>query len=272
MVVGCSGVSDLDNGFCYALDVTDPTAPRFLWQLSTTGPVPGNVGAPLFGKTVPGAAITHIRYAESPTSSRVVAVAVIPGGAPDTTPTGTRARRVSPTAYWDGGVATPRSSIRDWGNAVPSRSLTFVELKTGRILARLVGDLDDSPSQLTAPRARCQLPAGCAAFDSPLTGIPSVFPGGGRVAERIYVGDADGAMWRVDVTQGDPSNWKAHIAFDTYNDDTLDDAWDQSTGNRLGLGPATPQMGQPIETTPLLSTDGQGDVIVTFSTNSRPRP
>jgi type IV pilus assembly protein PilY1 len=148
-----------------------------------------------------------------------------------------------------------------------------VELKTGRILARLVGDRNDSPNQIDN-----EVPGDPTktAFDSPLTGIPSVFPGGGRVAERLYVGDADGTMWRVELTSADPNEWEAHIAFDAYNNNgsesTLKNAWLQTTKTELNLNPNdndAAEMGQPIQTAPLLSTDEEGNVVVTFATGNQ---
>jgi hypothetical protein len=65
VVVGASGPSAA-GGFYYALDVTDPLKPRFLWQLKSANnnSANGNPGEPLFGENTPGAAITTIRYRE----------------------------------------------------------------------------------------------------------------------------------------------------------------------------------------------------------------
>lgn len=280
VLVGCSGAaSGLSNSFCYALDVTDPKKPKFLWQLSTAGDSNGDPDKALFGDHVPGAAITHIRYLEEDgLTSRVVAVAIIPGGTDQKPPGGAKDRELDPDTYWDVAASRqPRKKVRDWGSANPARSLTFVELKTGRILARLVGNKNDSPNQIDD-----EVPGDPAKtlFDSPLTSIPSVFPGGGRVAERVYVGDADGTMWRVELTSPKPDDWEAHIAFDAFNnvgtDSTLRRAWVQTTEAALSssLSP-TPndndagEMGQPIQTAPLLSTDEDGNVVVTFATGNQ---
>ena len=38
----------------------------------------------------------------------------------------------------------------------------------------------------------------------------------GQVADRVYVGDADGTLWRIDLSNPDPVQWDAHVAFDAY--------------------------------------------------------
>lgn len=293
ILVAASGPAP-NGGFYYALDVTDPTAPRFLWQLSTAGNGGGGKpGDSLFGASAPGAAITHVRYTDPTDGNRqkIIAVAVLPGGSPSgSAPTAVRDRRMNPTSYWDGTNRTPRSRIRDWGSdAVPSRSLTIVELKTGRIIARLTGSMADNPRNPSFPTDLSRtllsnnvvVPVAETPFDSPITGIPVAYPSGvGDVADQIYVGDADGTMWRVDVTAVTPQNWKARIAFDAYNrgstnSATLRDAWiatGASKGSALALAPTADQaavMGQPIQPSPVISLDALGNVVLTYATGDQ---
>ncbi|NUP09353.1 MAG: hypothetical protein HOW73_25145 [Polyangiaceae bacterium] len=290
VVVAASGPSAL-GGFYYALDVTNPLKPRFLWQLSYAGN--DSNGEPLdrlFGASAPGAAITHIRYLEKDGRQKLLAVAVLPGGVSSDSPPGTvRDRKLESAGinYWQGTNRAPREKIRDWQDGDPSRSLTIVELSTGRILGRLVGNVADNPRSASAPNdmTRTGLDAWVqpsqAMFDSPITGIPAPYPTGvGAVAERIYVGDADGTLWRVDVSNPDPRQWKTRIAFDGYSAgspgaSTLRDAYvpaGPGAGNRLNNGATDTQaatMGQPIQTAPLLSLDALGNVVVTFSTGDQ---
>ena len=293
VVVGCSGVSAA-GPFCYALDVTDPTKPRFLWQLKSAIDATGKPGSALFGDSVPGAAITHVRiYDPIDRKEHVKAVAIIPGGSVSSLPSGvkTRRSRSKMSKAWEAGASRePRPKIRDWGtNPLPARSLTFVELSSGRILARMVGDMKDNPRLPTQPATATQLssdvvvPPENTKFDSPLTSIPVVYPGGNAPASRLYVGDADGTLWRVELHGGDPKKWDAHIAFDAYNasksgDATLSKAWvGAGEGKGATLSPsfepanddAAALMGQPIQTSPILSSDPRGDTVVTFSTGDQ---
>jgi type IV pilus assembly protein PilY1 len=284
VIVGCNGNGDAEEGFCYALEITDPLQPKFLWQLSTAGDDDGEPDEPLFGKHVPGAAITHVRIDDG-TSDRVVAVAVIPGGHPGGTAPGGHTDRESDkgsnnvTDYWDDPSRTPRKKIRNWSGDQPARSLTFVELRTGRILARMAEDhSDDSPDL----KSDVLVDEDNTLFDSPLTGIPAAYPTGlGAVAQRIYVGDADGTMWRVEVNQPDIQKWEAHIAFDGYNkagtESTLQRAWvpaGDGAGAILNLASTTSdddaaELGEPIQTAPTLSLDPEGNVVVSFATGDQ---
>lgn len=284
-------------GFYYALDVTDPSAPRFLWQLSYAGNSnTGRPSDPLFGASAPGAAITHIRYKGKDSIEKILAVAILPGGTSrNTAPGAVMERRLETEGdpYWDPSDSNrhPRRRIRDWGTeGDPSRSLTIVELSSGRVLGRIVGSTADNPRH---PSDRLNLGITSLddyvtvpdqAFDSPITGIPAVYPNGpGKVADRVYVGDADGTMWRVDLASSDPEDWTARIAFDAFNrgnvgssgESTLRDAFvaaGNGSGSPLGDGSdpdAAATLGQPIQTAPLLSLDEDGHVVVTFATGDQ---
>lgn len=293
IIVGSGGISSA-GGYYYAVDVTDPLNPRFLWQMTTAGNDDnGEPNDNLFGSYAPGAAITHIRYKDGPSGAeKVLAVAVLPGGTQsDMIPTTVRNRRKDPTTYWQGN-RTPRSRIRDWGLEVPSRSLTIVELSSGRILGRMVGDMSDNPRDYdfdtdltrTGLNPYVVVPPVNTPFDSPLTGIPVPYPNGtGAIADRIYIGDADGTMWRVELGGPRPSDWRAFIAFDPYNigttgNSTTMDAWisaGPSKGNKLStvLTPPTADsaalLGQPIQTADVMSIDNFGDIVLTFSTGDQ---
>jgi type IV pilus assembly protein PilY1 len=285
VIVGCNGNGDAPEGFCYALEVTNPLEPRFLWQLSTSGDSDGEPDEPLFGKHVPGVAITHVRIDDG-TSDRVVAVAVIPGGHPGGTAPGGHTDRECDKGgnnigdFWDDPSRIPRRKIRNWSGDQPARSLTFVELRTGRILARMTEDhSDDSPNSLNSS---VLVDEDNSLFDSPLTGIPVAYPSGlGAVAQRIYVGDADGTLWRIELTGSNIQDWEAHIAFDGYNklgtESTLDDAWvpaGSGADATLSLASSTSDddaavLGEPIQTAPTLSLDDKGSVVVSYATGDQ---
>lgn len=295
VLVGSSGTSAL-GGFYYALDVTNPTAPKFLWQISYAGNdefQSGDPGDRLFGASAPGAAITHIRYREQNGALKVIAVAVLPGGdSYQDKPLTTSDRNVDPATYWQSSDGRrPRRRIRDWDTPAgdASRSLTFVELSTGRILARLVGDPQDNPklpgtttpTLLNSYVRPFDSTNKLTPFDSPITGIPVAYPSGvGDIAERIYVGDADGTMWRVELLEPNPATWKARISFDAYNtgsstQSTMRDAWvaaGAGANNDLGDSSTDEQAstkGQPIQAAPVLALDENGDLTITFATGDQ---
>ena len=72
----------------------------------------------------------------------------------------------------------------------------------------------------------------------------------GAVADRVFVGDADGRLWKVDVSSPNPSNWKMKVFFDAF-----------PGGTNLSKGAAD---GHPIQTPPILSVDDRGN-ITTFN-------
>ncbi|HVY46374.1 MAG TPA: hypothetical protein VHB21_10870 [Minicystis sp.] len=237
------------GGFYYALDVTDPTTPQFLWQLSTDAN-----GNPLFGSTVPQPGIATIALKKG-NEIEEVAVAILPGG---TAPLkgGTCARQSTPTQQQVVTIApnfaySTRSSVRCWGSGAsvgPARSVTIVRLDSGEVLARLQGDPADGPALGTLTKV--------VKLDSPLSGIPVAYPAlTGQIADRAYIGDADGTLWRLNLGDTDPANWSIELAWDAY-----------SAQAQLGDGPTS---GEPIQTTPIVSVDEIGNTIVLFSTGDQ---
>jgi type IV pilus assembly protein PilY1 len=298
VLVGSSGVGR--TGFYYAMDVTDPLSPRFLWQL-----VDHDMGGRLFGDTIPGAAITTLKFRDESSRGRIrqVGVAILPGGrTASANPTKMADRKIlsssrNPRFEWNSSTGyQPRTKVRDWGPADPSRSVTVVELETGRIIARFAGTWADNPGAAASgskaicdgnssgpDQTRCGLRASTmvhpdrVSFDSPMTGTPSVFPTGtGQVASRAYIGDADGTLWRLDFTDVDPKNWKAEVAFDAYSNEGNESVLNRAyVVNGLGMGGAlglsatedeAAMMGEPIEQPAVISVDSNNVPVVSFTT------
>lgn len=228
------------GGFYYALDVTEPEEPTFLWQLSTD-----DAGEPLFGSYSATPAIATIGYLEG-TEVKEVAVAMLPGGEGTLSGSGACGRASSGYQHIDANYQ-PRGQVRCWA-AGPSRSLTIVRLSDGRILKTFRGDsLTDGPTSVVASRVKD------VNFDSPITGVPVPYPSRpGQVADRVYVGDADGTLWRITLADPNPANWNAHIAFDGYPS-SIDGALE----------------GQPVAIPPVVAVDGIGNTIVLFATGDQ---
>lgn len=241
-----------NRGGYFAIDVTDPVVPadpndptkgpKFLWQLTEYGD-----GTPLFGRGGATPLITTIYY-DGGGGPKEVAVAILPGGDdPDPPPGGDENRKEQSPPNVDNRF-TPRTKVTKYENDVNShaaRALTVVRLDTGEIIRSFRADATKAGALSTKNRVLE------VKIDSPITGIPVAFPGTtGAVSDRVFVGDRDGTLWRVDLSSTNPDNWKMDLFFDAY----------ASEG---------PKDGQPIATAPVLSVDLQGNVTIAFSTGDQ---
>lgn len=230
---GGTGSYSYGRGY-FALDVTDPTAPgastpKFRWQLST---FPG--ATQLFGQASATPAITTV-YADpgDGLGVREIGVAILPGGK-DGNPTGAPCTRALKTAgtylsnhtQWE---ATPetnygyRTSVQCWSSNY-GRSVSVVRIDTGEIIRTFMRAAEAPTS--TFPNFTAKVKD--TPLDSPMTGVPVVFPADvGAIARKFFVGDSDGTMWRFDVSDSNPSNWKGEMFYDLYNatTDSSTTAW-----------------------------------------------
>jgi type IV pilus assembly protein PilY1 len=243
-----SGFGEMRGGY-FALDLTEPTVdnadtdtgPKFLWQLTTDAD-----GNPLFGSsgTTPVITTVFMDTGEVDQPIREVAVAILPGG---------DGGLVTATTGCAGGEhldtlptteAQPREDLRCYdADSRPARSLTIVRLDTGEIIRsfRAVahpGIDDDRELVIDIP--------------APIVGEPAVYPAEtGAVADRAFVGDRDGRLWRIDLSNTDPDEWTMEVFFDAYAGVSDNDA------------------AQPIVTAPILSVDPNGDITVAVSTGDQ---
>jgi type IV pilus assembly protein PilY1 len=273
------------GGFYYALDITNPAAPQFLWQISTDG-----FGNPMFGATTPTPAIAVVAVTESNVRTQVP-VAILPGGSGTLTPcTATNTPAAPPhTNVLLGDPNNPNNPptstttffkvpsfnappLRCWNNQAPSgspasggqhfgngttasgNSVTIVRIDTGQVLANFTGTgyfgavgfgvQVDTGNHSAGPNSSQPL-------TSPMTGIPVVYPADtGQVADRAYIGDADGQVWRFDFSIANPAQWTVSLAWDAY--------LDANTSAR-----------ESIETAPVLSRDAIGNMVILFSTGDQ---
>ena len=87
-------------------------------------------------------------------------------------------------------------------------------------------------------------------ISAPIVGQPVAYPYlPGTVADRIFVGDAEGRLWRIDVSSTDPAKWAMNLFFDPYTQQRPD--------------------GQPVQTPPILSVDTKGQITVAYSTGDQ---
>lgn len=256
------------RGGYFAMDVTDPDqledypsstlmGPRFLWQLTTD--VSGSVK--LFGRSGGTPLITTL-FMDLGGGAKEIPVAVLPGGRGNVD---NPASQCPSTARTWSGVDTafpPRGKVRCYTGSdnVAARSLTIVRLDTGEIIRTF--RQDDAEIVLPSPTAQAKLRAKVieAPLDSPITGQPAAFPAEvGAVADRVFVGDQDGRIWKVNLSSTNPSNWTMSLFFDGYP-------------ATYGTDPAFPNAydsGQPIMLSPMVSVDVQGDVTLNVATGDQ---
>jgi type IV pilus assembly protein PilY1 len=90
-----------------------------------------------------------------------------------------------------------------------------------------------------------------------MTGTPVVYPDTpGAIAQKFFIGDADGTVWRFDLTDTNPQNWTGLLYLDPYNKtvDTSLTSWGD---------------GQPIEIPIVVATDLVGAVVVGIGTGDQ---
>jgi type IV pilus assembly protein PilY1 len=251
----------------FALDVTDPVpttnslqdptkgGPRMLWQLTDSSD-----SVNLFGRGGATPAITTLFFdpQDGGNNPREIPVAVLPGGPGGSVVTGESPERTFPTGSIDANYV-PRKRVRKYdfpASELGARSLTIVRLDTGEIIRTFRQD-DAEIANTDLKKRVIEVPQ----LDSPVTGQPVAFPGiVGAVADRIYVGDNDGRLWKLDVSSRDPDDWKMKLFFDTY----------PSTLNGTASG-LTSADSQPIMTVPVLSVDDLGNVTVNIATGDQDR-
>jgi type IV pilus assembly protein PilY1 len=225
-----------------------------LWQLTTD-----NAGTfKLFGKSGGTPLITTL-FVDATGGPKEVPVAVLPGGG------GTAAAGACPaTARTFTGVDPefpPRGKVRCYDSAdVGSRSLTIVRLDTGEILRTFRQTTAEIVLSDGAAQTKLRNKVSVTPLDSPITGQPVAFPfGTGVISDRIFVGDQDGRLWKVNVASTNPANWTMNLFFDAYpatygTDPNFPNAYDS---------------GQPILLPPVLSVDAVGDVTVNVATGDQ---
>ena len=244
--------------------------PRFLWQLTTD-----SNGSPLFGNHASRPSIATL-YFKMPGDINAAehAVAILPGGRG-----GEATAAMAPAQFklkpgYDQ-VLDSRFTVRGTTpvytqGSDPSpltlegaRSITIVRLDTGEVVRTFrAGDptVAPAPTDNRAPAGlygTTPLRIANAGFDAPIVGEVVTYPGSaGAVADRAYFGDAQGRLWRLDLSSQNPADWNASMILDAYptagfnNDYTASDA-------------------RPIETPPIISSDSLGRITVAVSTGSQ---
>ncbi len=259
------GLGGAQSGY-FAIDVTDPVpsdddpselangGPRFLWQLTLDDET-----KPLFGKGTVTPVITTL-YFDSGSGASEVPVAVLSGGIGDVGDAGAGGTGCAVTEA-SGFTLAPidnqypaRDKIKCYDDEYKAaQSLTIVRLDNGQIIRTFRRALTDVSAAMKDKSVVTVAP-----LDSPITGQPVAYPAEtGAVADRIFVGDADGRVWKVDVSSTDPAQWNMGLFFDAYPKSVK------------GLYTHDWDDGQPIQTPTILSVDDSGQLTVAISTGDQ---
>jgi type IV pilus assembly protein PilY1 len=266
----------------YAVDVTNPdptgmtnganppndppqVGPVFRWQLTK---MPQS-NMPLFGSHSATPAVTTLYLDPGDgNGAREIGVAILPGGQ-DVVPS-TQAECARITKSSDSAPLTSysyRTNVRCWGNptggaaqkstdVVIGRSVSIVRLDTGEILRVFARKTDFQNALYASDTVNIANRYTDVALDSPMVGTPVVYPSDvGTDTTKFFMTDADGTVWRFDVSSSDPSNWFGELYLDMYNQtvDTSSTAWSD---------------GQPAQVPPVLSLDPSGNVVLNIATGT----
>lgn len=108
-----------------------------------------------------------------------------------------------PIAVFGGGAPNPNAT--GCGAIAKGMSIYIVDLQTGSILRRFISYNDGTSTAVPFAKADPHR----------FSGSPALFDGGvGSVASRMFIGDDAGRMFRIDLTDPDPSNWEVDLFFD----------------------------------------------------------
>jgi type IV pilus assembly protein PilY1 len=245
-----------------------PVGPVFLWQLTK---MPAT-NMQLFGAHAGTPAITSLFVDPGDgLGAREIGVALLPGGQDTGAATfgGGVAkcdRLAKTTDSAPANVPYPyRTSVQCWGTPPPGnapstsdpvigRSLSIVRLDTGEILRVFTraADVPATTDTLFIAKRITDTP-----LDSPMTGTPVVYPSDiGTDATKAFVGDADGTIWRFDLSSSNPTDWVGELYLDLYNT-TADTSTTTSWSD-----------GQPIQVPLVTSLDLSGNLVLSAASGS----
>ncbi|HKO93566.1 MAG TPA: hypothetical protein VJU61_20575, partial [Polyangiaceae bacterium] len=174
--------------------------------------------------------------------ARETAVAVLPGGDLAPALAGGPAASAGPRMDTDPPFQTERFG-RNYAAKERARSLTIVRLDTGEVIRTF--------RPATNPLSFSSTVVTTTDIPAPITGQPKAYPENtGAVADRIFVGDRDGRLWRVDVSSKNPADWSMRIFFDAFYDGDYGES-------------------QPVVLPPVLSVTDTGAVTVNFATGDQ---
>ncbi len=207
------------GNFVYALDVTTPDAPKLLWRKGN-----GDTGWGEVGQTWSEPKIAKINWAFDPTNNPDNVVLIFGAGYDDAVDdinpcllSQFNAANVVQKAIGTGTVTYTSTGSCTISSATGStttvsrskgRGILVIDAFTGKVLWQVgaspagakgdIGASTDVALNLTHPDMTCAVPSDVTVLDRNRDGF----------ADRLYVGDTCGQVWRAEISDTDPREWK----------------------------------------------------------------
>jgi len=209
------------TGSYYALDISDPSSPQFLWRISNTTPTTGSWPAtPVFAELAESWSEPKIVRMKIGTSDKIVAV--VGAGYDNLNEDGRFGATQTFTGTGLASIATTgEGAVTSTGTASPlnpkGRGVYFIEVATlgssgipsftnsgSKIMGYTYGvSVTSSSNAITDPNLTFSFPSEITAIDATNTGYTT----------RLYAADTGGNIWRFDVGDSTPSKWTARKLF-----------------------------------------------------------
>jgi type IV pilus assembly protein PilY1 len=201
----------------YALDVTDPATPAFLWRITPTGRASASGGAVAttdfaqLGLTFSQPRLARVKTGVDASGNAVIKRALVFGGGYDAA---ANDYTVATKALFTAGLASPGSVNADdtMGNAI-----FVIDAETGALIWKAVG-----PVAAVLPTASGTVFPHAGLKDSIPSTVSVVDTNSDGLTDRAVVGDTGGNVWRVDFGE------------DSDNDGSTTDNWEMNLLARLG--------------------------------------
>ncbi len=222
------------GGAYIALDISDPFNPIFLWQFASEQQIGQTLGAPALLQVLINInghleerAMTMLPGGYKPPIDPQTCELYVDGDAWNR-PLGCPANGIG-TPPLNGGTQNAVDHHQCWGT--DGRQVYFVDPATGELVQQF----------------------GDTVFNAPMTGGVGIYSGSiGSITTRAFMSDADGYLWRFDISDTNPTNWSAVQFADMF----------------LELHTTYPNIGQPAYNPPLISTDVEGNLVVLQGTGN----
>jgi hypothetical protein len=226
-----------------ALDVTSPDDPRLLWEITpesrcygghTSAPDAGptcvaTTAYANLGRSTAKPVLTNLYFRDGNGTVAQRSVVIVPLGLPAS----------------QAGV----SNLGVEGNN--GRGVAVVDMETGGLIRELAtADMDKANMPVTGNDADLGY------FASGVTCAPA---GTGQIATRCFVGDTKGMLWRLDLTDVSPANWKLRFFHDAYGGPNLPSGWVRTLVHADRA---------PVSASPSVSLNAAGNLVVIYGTGN----
>lgn len=200
------------GNFIYALDVTDPATPRLLWRKGN-----GDSGWDQVGQTWSEPKVARLNTSLGNINNPDNVVLIFGAGydkavedlnpclLDESSPTGVIVKAIGSgtVTYTEAGSCTISGATGSTStvNRTLGRAILIVDAFNGNVVWQAGGGITTSAiagaRRLNVPNMTCSIPSDTSVLDMNRDGF----------ADRIYVGDTCGQMWRVDLFGADMDEW-----------------------------------------------------------------